>query len=317
MKLGWKPATLVLCICMVLAVQAVPAAAGRSGGLFFAPADNSALAELVTLEEALARAQARLTQVSSDIVRQKNNLRGLEARYAGVQAKADQLRHTIEARMISLYKHRSPSMTEIIISSDDINQVLDLQEYSTRLAMDDVKQIQASLAQMSELGSALLELTTSRDQLAESERQAAAEVDRINRQVAAKKALLASVPDVPSLEQQAGDVRGRVDQINSGQPAPSDLRPGRTMIMKATAYSPQEPGLDDHTASGLPARYGVVAVDPTVIPLGTRLLVEGYGEAIAGDTGSAIKGMRIDLCFDTLAECEAYGVRMVRVTVLE
>ncbi len=312
-----KPATIVLCICMVLAVQAVPAAAGRPGGLLAAPQDAGALSEMVTLEEALARAQARLTQVQSDIASQRSNLANLEARYAGVQAKADQLRHTIAARMISLYKHNNPSLTEIIMTSDDINQVLDMQEYSTRLATDDIKRIEESIVQMSQLGSSLHELTASRDQLAELERQAAAEVDRINRQVAAKKALLASVPDAQALQQQVGDVRGRVDEINSGQPAPSDLRPGRTMIMRATAYSPQEPGLDDHTASGLPARYGVVAVDPTVIPLGTRLLVEGYGEAIAGDTGSAIKGMRIDLCFDTLAECEAYGVRMVRVTVLE
>jgi len=60
------------------------------------------------------------------------------------------------------------------------------------------------------------------------------------------------------------------------------------------------------------AQHGVVAVDPRVIPLGTRLNVEGYGNCIAGDTGSAIKGNRIDLCFDTLAECNAYGMRKVK-----
>jgi 3D (Asp-Asp-Asp) domain-containing protein len=64
------------------------------------------------------------------------------------------------------------------------------------------------------------------------------------------------------------------------------------------------------------AQHGVVAVDPRVIPLGTRLNVEGYGNCIAGDTGSAIKGNRIDLCFDTLAECNAYGMRKVRVEIL-
>ncbi len=316
MKLNWKPATIVLCIGIFLLGPAANAGANRPANLFYSPQDSS-LEDLVTLEEALARAQTRLAQVQADIAAGKNSLASLEAKYAGVRAKADQLRHTIAERMISLYKHSSPSMAEIIITSEDINQVLDLQEYSTRLATDDVLQIQQAIVQMGQISSSLNQLDAGRSQLAELERQAAAEVDRINRQVEQRKSLLAAAPDATALQQQAGDVRQRVDQINSGSPPPSDLRPGRTMIMKATAYSPQEPGLDDHTASGLPARYGIVAVDPTVIPLGTRLLVEGYGEAIAGDTGSAIKGMRIDLCFDTLAECEAYGVRMVRVTVLE
>ncbi len=317
MKLKWKPAAIVLCVSVALISPAVPAGASRPGNLLYATQDSGALAELVTLEAALARAQARLAQVQADIAGQKSSLASLEARLSGLADEAARLRKTIETRMISLYKHNNPSMAEIIVTSDDLNQVLDLQEYSTRLASDDVRQIQAAIVEMGQLSSSLNELEASRSQLAELERQAAAEVDRINRQVAQKKQLLAAAPDAQSLEQQAVGVRQRLEEINSGQPAPSDLRPGRTLIMKATAYSPQEPGLDDHTASGIPARYGVAAVDPTVIPLGTRLLVEGYGEAIAGDTGSAIKGMRIDLCFDTLAECEAYGVRMVRVTVLE
>jgi 3D (Asp-Asp-Asp) domain-containing protein len=65
------------------------------------------------------------------------------------------------------------------------------------------------------------------------------------------------------------------------------------------------------------AQHGVVAVDPRVVPLGTRLYIEGYGYAIAGDTGSAIKGTRIDLCFDTLEEVDAYGWRTITVEILD
>lgn len=75
--------------------------------------------------------------------------------------------------------------------------------------------------------------------------------------------------------------------------------------------------MNDHTATGMKAQHGVVAVDPSVIPLGTRLYVEGYGNAIAADTGSAIKGNRIDLCFDTLSECNKYGRRTVKVEILD
>jgi 3D (Asp-Asp-Asp) domain-containing protein len=84
--------------------------------------------------------------------------------------------------------------------------------------------------------------------------------------------------------------------------------------MTATAYSPEE-GFAV-TATGKRARKGIVAVDPRVIPLGTRLYVEGYGEAVAEDTGGAIKGRRIDLCFETLREARSFGRRKVRVYFL-
>jgi 3D (Asp-Asp-Asp) domain-containing protein len=60
-----------------------------------------------------------------------------------------------------------------------------------------------------------------------------------------------------------------------------------------------------------------VAVDPNVIPLGTRLYVEGYGEAIASDTGGAIQGNIVDVHFSTYAECIAWGRRTVQVTILD
>lgn len=79
------------------------------------------------------------------------------------------------------------------------------------------------------------------------------------------------------------------------------------------------------TASGMKARVGVVAVDPRVIPLGTRLYIESsdggkswvYGYCVAGDTGGAIKGNRVDLFFDTAAECKKFGRKSATVYILE
>lgn len=88
--------------------------------------------------------------------------------------------------------------------------------------------------------------------------------------------------------------------------------------MVATAYSPYCcPGVDHITATGVHAGYGVVAVDPDVIPLGSRLYVEGYGYALAGDTGSRIKGLRIDLGFDTKRQAIQFGRRPVRVYIVQ
>ena len=87
----------------------------------------------------------------------------------------------------------------------------------------------------------------------------------------------------------------------------------RELSMKATAYT--ETG--NRTASGMKAAVGVVAVDPKVIRLGSKLYIEVYGYAVAGDTGGAIKNNRIDLFFNTERECVNYGVKNnVKVYVL-
>lgn len=87
--------------------------------------------------------------------------------------------------------------------------------------------------------------------------------------------------------------------------------------MEATGYAPWHgKGVDGTTAIGMRAGYGVVAVDPRVIPLRSELFIEGYGRAIAGDTGGAIKGHRIDLGFGTAREAYQFGRRPVRVYIL-
>jgi 3D (Asp-Asp-Asp) domain-containing protein len=78
----------------------------------------------------------------------------------------------------------------------------------------------------------------------------------------------------------------------------------------AVAYS-----LPGSTALGIPVRRGVVAVDPKLIPLGTKLHVPGYGRGIAADVGWAIKGRIIDLWFPTLAQARKWGRRTVTITV--
>jgi 3D (Asp-Asp-Asp) domain-containing protein len=92
------------------------------------------------------------------------------------------------------------------------------------------------------------------------------------------------------------------------------------MTLEATAYYPGPNnfggGVGPTTAIGLLARRGVVAVDPAVIKLGTRVHVEGYGDALAGDTGGAIRGNRIDLCFETYEEAMQFGRRTVTVYIL-
>ncbi|GEN32168.1 3D (Asp-Asp-Asp) domain-containing protein [Cerasibacillus quisquiliarum] len=96
---------------------------------------------------------------------------------------------------------------------------------------------------------------------------------------------------------------------------------GKTLTVTATAYTAQCKGCSGVTATGINLNHDrnkkVIAVDPNVIPLGSRVHVEGYGYAIAGDTGGAIKGNKIDIHVPTKQEAKKWGVRTVKVTVLD
>ena len=87
--------------------------------------------------------------------------------------------------------------------------------------------------------------------------------------------------------------------------------------MEATAYLPTDGSVHGITATGIPARHGIVAVDPDVIPLGTRVYIPGYGMALAADVGGAIVGDKIDLCMEDYSEAMRFGRRAVKVYILE
>jgi len=101
------------------------------------------------------------------------------------------------------------------------------------------------------------------------------------------------------------------------------IRYSKVINVKAYAYTKNEGGAGTKTATGKPLQVGYIAVDPRVIPLGTRLYVEGangkwaYGYASAQDTGGAIKGNVVDLYFDTIQEINNFGTRSCKIYILE
>ena len=91
----------------------------------------------------------------------------------------------------------------------------------------------------------------------------------------------------------------------------------RAITVEATAYSSEENGLSSYTASGTYVRRGVIAVDPQVIPLGTRVYIPGYGIAVAEDTGGSIIGNRIDIAFDTYLEAVDFGRQLIEIYIID
>lgn len=117
----------------------------------------------------------------------------------------------------------------------------------------------------------------------------------------------------------------KAEPIKTGTTNTSSLKYKKVITMTATAYSadPAENGGYTVTRLGTPLRHGVVAVDPNIIPLGSKLYIEttdgyaSYGYAVAEDTGSAIKGYKIDLFIADKVEGYKFGRRQVKVYILE
>ncbi|WP_397536878.1 LysM peptidoglycan-binding domain-containing protein [Rummeliibacillus pycnus] len=123
---------------------------------------------------------------------------------------------------------------------------------------------------------------------------------------------------------QATNTQTTNKQTTNTQPSTSQSAQqssGKTMTVTATAYTPNCAGCSGVTATGINVKANpnmkVIAVDPRVIPLGSKVWVEGYGTAIAGDTGGAIKGNRIDLLMPNNSQANSWGVRTVTIKVLD
>ncbi len=102
---------------------------------------------------------------------------------------------------------------------------------------------------------------------------------------------------------------GMVQTVSRGG---EDLHFSRVVEARATAYT----YTGNNTATGVPPGPGSVAVDPTVIPLGSKLYIDGYGYGKAMDIGRSIKGNRVDVFFPTRAEALRWGSRNVNVFVI-
>jgi 3D (Asp-Asp-Asp) domain-containing protein len=133
--------------------------------------------------------------------------------------------------------------------------------------------------------------------------------------VASRTAYIASLRarehavQVQNVEAQAQTAQQKSQQIQPTTSATAPSAGKHQLVVSATCYD-----LSGRTATGMPVGQGVVAVDPSVIPLGTKLYVPGYGTGVAADVGDGIKGDTIDLWM-TPSQCAVWGRRTVTITI--
>ncbi|MCM3715430.1 3D domain-containing protein [Alkalihalobacillus oceani] len=132
---------------------------------------------------------------------------------------------------------------------------------------------------------------------------------------------LIAVGTKKQVERQNPSIQDHLPSIDRVPPLIIDREGKETMLVTATAYTPDCLGCTGITKMGIDLRHRpnikVIAVDPEVIPLGATVYVEGYGKAVASDIGSAIKGKKIDLYMHTEEEALRWGRRQVQVTLLD
>lgn len=157
-------------------------------------------------------------------------------------------------------------------------------------------------------------LTMNQEKLDEINAQEAAAKEAAAKEAAAKKIAAAK-----EQENKASVSSSNSASADSNQTAAnSEATAGSWMTFQSTGYSTQQAGLSTHTATGINLLVNprVIAVDPSQIPLGSLVEVEGMGVYIAGDTGGAIKGRIIDVHFSTVAQALNWGRRSVRIRIL-
>ncbi len=291
-----------------------------------AAGSQSALANLTSIESRLAQARAELAsfRARSAQVREKRRAAAQELGITRGSLRAAQ--KALGLRLRTLYEEGDTDVLAVILgagSLDDALSAVETLDLAARQDEDLLLSARAASRRLVRLTAALAIRQRELDQLAAARAAATASLADAR---AARLRTIASLNAARSAN--SGEIvelgrRARTLATVQAAPPTPVATPGapsipagpasagvRSLTVVATAYA-----LPGRTASGRPVGWGVVAVDPSVIPLGSRLAVPGYGMGVAADTGGAIQGARIDVWFPTVAQALGWGSRTVTVTV--
>lgn len=283
----------------------------------------SALLESKDLGEFLNRAfamsviqNAEKTKVAS-LGAAKEKLTELKATQESTQKQLKQDSQSLEAETTKLDSKMANLKQELVENKTSLEKISqDKEVEKARQAAEKAQKEQAEKeAQAAKEAAAVKAAEAEKVAQAQKEAQAKAQVE-----AAAQSAKAASKPaESVSSTQQTTQTSEQPKQEAAKPAEPSTpTTSGRRLQMESTGYSCAESVNTYFTAMGIDLRQNpqVVAVDPSVIPLGSMVEVSGYGIAIAGDTGGAIKGNIIDCHFPTVEQCIQWGRRSVTVTVI-
>jgi len=280
--------------------------------------EESLIEEIIASETEVANKKSTIESLNKELADLEAQLYELNEIKSELRESIETKRSSLEKKIIFSYKYASDDVARLVVSAGDLNEIIrniylfkNVMESQANMIEDlrFEKEEYDRITRKSEEKMKEIEIT--RGTISEEEKLLEKSIDE-------NKALLERVKgEKAEVQSILSEIKRRIAMV---QP------PGLTLIgewdMLATAYYANGRGGNDIngngiTAIGLRARKGIVAVDPRVIPLGTKLYIPGYGEAMAADTGGWIKGSRIDLCFETMVECHSWGRRRIKIYLVE
>lgn len=300
--------------------------------------------EVTKNKDSMAAVEEEITNIKAEIEKKKEEIVVLEdkvlARKGVMAERLISLQHTDNASLIIELLLNAKSIDDLIQRATAVSALISADKDLLQQQKDDLNKIEQEKAaidqqekkldqQYQALAAAQADLEQN---LQKRQGMVAAVQEKYNKVVneltlaeqekAAIQTRLAQAQQRIAQERQEAEARAnQVAQPAAQQPVAADksAENGKELYVTATAYSHEESSTGrtatGHNIKANPAMK-LIAVDPSVIPLGSRVWVEGYGEAIAGDTGGAIKGHRIDVLMPSGADARAWGRKTVKVIIL-
>ena len=331
----------------LIGIAAIPAARGaeprgdvrrlEQERASLAERSRSVVLELYSLETDVRDAQAQLLSVRAQAAE-------VARRRAEISRRVDLARRTHRAaqrllagRLRALYEHGDVDPLAVVLGSESLDeamtgldglhavaeqdrQIVDDTDRASRALARSARALAARSAELRRLETAAAaraaSLARARDaraaylaQLAEERRLKGAQIAALERRAEAAHARSTT------LRARAAPAPAPAPRAAAAAPAPEvapepDIAGGRRLTVSVSAYA-----LAGRTATGVPVGWGVVAVDPSVIPLGTRMTIPGYGEGVAADTGGAVRGTNIDVWMPRESAARGWGRRTVTITL--
>jgi 3D (Asp-Asp-Asp) domain-containing protein len=296
-------------------------------------AERSAVLDLYAAESSVARARGEAARLERRRLALEASLERTRAHLATVRASLDATHSRIATLLRRLYTDGDAEPVAVLLGAQSFSGMLAGIDELERATLRNRELAAKARAYGRLLREKRARLVRARARLLAAERRAGSALAVSAAAADARRATIARIRErrhltaarVAQLEARAKAAQrasARLAETASARPAPEEVAPTsgrlatagagntRTLVVDAVAYH-----LPGRTASGLPVGIGVIAVDPAVIPLGTRVFVPGYGSAVAADVGSAIRGAIIDLWMPSTAAARAWGRRTVTITV--
>jgi 3D (Asp-Asp-Asp) domain-containing protein/peptidoglycan hydrolase CwlO-like protein len=305
----------------------------RAHNTSLAAKSHQVLLRLYSLQTRLAQSERRVDALQQESARLEREEESARLQLAVARDNMASAHSQLGERLRQLYIEGEVDPLAVLLGAESLDDALSALDGLNRLAEQDQQIIEQLTKARSDLRLALTRLAERRAQLRAALDQAKDAHVYLLRVRAQQSSYLASLrrqqnvngAQISKLSAQAAESEQQTENLGSGggtggggdgtAPAPPPPPPpppasGSKVTVSSTGYC-----LKGTTATGIPVGWGVVAVDPAFIPLGTRLFVPGYGEGVAADTGSAVRGAMIDVWFPRCTQAEGWGRRTVTITL--